>query len=200
MDSTGLTQANGASYDPDISSNGAVVAFETVATNLPDSPPCDQHRTGVRLCPKVYVHDRQSRTTAVVPRDASQSPALGAAGRLVAFTDSAGGLITYVYVFDRVTGITTVASVDDNGQDANASSFRPAMSADADVVAFASLATNLVGGDTNGVVDVFTRGQRETVPSFSLSASPTSQRVAPGDAAVYTIASPPPAALPTPSR
>lgn len=78
--------------------------------------------------------------------------------------------------------------MNDNGNDATAASLRPAISANGTIVAFESLATNLVGGDTNGVPDVFTRGTRDIAPSFSLSASPTSQRVAPGDTATYAIA------------
>ncbi len=52
------------------------------------------------------------------------------------------------------------ASVDSGGVQANGNSYQPALSADGRFVAFMSDATNLVPGDTNGVVDVFVRDNR----------------------------------------
>jgi Tol biopolymer transport system component len=49
-------------------------------------------------------------------------------------------------------------SVSSTGQQGNDSSYDPAISADGRYVAFASFATNLVAGDTNGDLDVFVRG------------------------------------------
>lgn len=48
-------------------------------------------------------------------------------------------------------------SVNSSGEQANEESFSPALSADGKIVAFASTASNLVGGDTNGFIDVFVR-------------------------------------------
>src|SRR5262245_14546477 len=50
---------------------------------------------------------------------------------------------------------TTRVSVDSAGSQGDDSSFRPAISEDGRFVAFASDASNLVAGDTNGVTDVF---------------------------------------------
>jgi cold shock CspA family protein len=63
-----------------------------------------------------------------------------------------------VFVHDRATGITERVSVDSSGVEGNdysSNSNRRAISADGQVVAFGSLATNLVAGDTNGTEDVF---------------------------------------------
>src|SRR2546430_15507603 len=54
-----------------------------------------------------------------------------------------------------MTGPTERVRVWSAGTGANGNRFAPAMSADGRFVAFASDATNLVGRDTNGAVDIF---------------------------------------------
>lgn len=59
------------------------------------------------------------------------------------------------------TGVTTRASVDSAGAQANADSREfISISGDGRYVAFDSTATNLVAGDTNGVRDVFVRDRQ----------------------------------------
>ena len=53
-----------------------------------------------------------------------------------------------IFVHDRQTGQTTRVSVASDGTQGNAWSFHPAISADGQYVAFYSLASNLVSGDT----------------------------------------------------
>jgi Tol biopolymer transport system component len=64
---------------------------------------------------------------------------------------------TDVFVHDRQTGTTTRVSVASDGTQGNGDSsvLNPRISSDGRFVAFASLATNLVAGDTNAVADVF---------------------------------------------
>ncbi|HUQ02031.1 MAG TPA: Ig-like domain-containing protein [Kofleriaceae bacterium] len=62
-----------------------------------------------------------------------------------------------VYVLDRVTGAFELVSVGEGGVQGNANAERPSISDDGRYVAFASAASNLVAGDTNGTVDVFVR-------------------------------------------
>jgi Tol biopolymer transport system component len=52
-------------------------------------------------------------------------------------------------------GNTTRVSVASDGTQANGGSFTPSISANGRYVAFASIAVNLVSGDTNGVQDIF---------------------------------------------
>src|SRR5438477_460507 len=101
---------------------------------------------------------------------ASLSSALSADGRFVAFDSAATDLVAAdtngvsdVFVHDRQTGATERVSVASGGAQGNGSSgligfaFPPALSADGRFIAFVSLATSLVAGDTNGATDVFVR-------------------------------------------
>lgn len=65
--------------------------------------------------------------------------------------------IVYLFLHDAIAqvGTTTRVSVDSRGNQANSGSFIPTVSADGRFVAFASFASNLVPGDTNGVGDTF---------------------------------------------
>src|SRR4051794_15198724 len=58
-------------------------------------------------------------------------------------------------------GTTERVSISSTGEQGTRGSYFPALSADGRFVAFGSLATNLVPGDTNGERDVFVR-DRET--------------------------------------
>lgn len=98
----------------------------------------------------------------------STMPAVSADGRFVAFASAAGNLAPGdgngerdIFVHDRSTGTTDRVSVDSAGNQANASSASPAISADGRFVAFVSAASNLVPGDSNGYDDVFIH-DRET--------------------------------------
>jgi Tol biopolymer transport system component len=62
-----------------------------------------------------------------------------------------------VFVRDRQAGTTERVSVAADGSQGNGQSSGPAISADGRFVAFTSLASNLVPGDSNGATDVFVR-------------------------------------------
>src|SRR5438552_3498090 len=89
-------------------------------------------------------------------------PAISADGQIVAFESDASNLVggdmnrsEDIFVHDRATGITERVSVDSSGAEGNGASIWPAISSDGQIVTFPSLASNLVGGDTNGSQDVF---------------------------------------------
>lgn len=95
--------------------------------------------------------------------DSSQS-AISADGRYLAFVSDAPNLVggdsnarSDVFVRDRITKQTRRISVGSAGVQANGASYNPVISADGRYVAFASEATNLVTGDSNGATDVFVR-------------------------------------------
>jgi Tol biopolymer transport system component len=95
----------------------------------------------------------------------SESPALSADGRFVAFTSYAWNLVpgdtnglVDVFVRDRSTGTTARVSVGPHGAQANGvGTLDTALSRNGRFVAFASQASNLVTGDTNGTLDAFVR-------------------------------------------
>jgi hypothetical protein len=62
-----------------------------------------------------------------------------------------------VFVRDRKTGKTKRVSVGPGGVQGNDASYDPSISADGRFVALQALATNLVPGDTNKLLDVFVR-------------------------------------------
>jgi hypothetical protein len=68
-------------------------------------------------------------------------------------TDTNG--VRDVFVHDRQTGETTRVSVDSAGNQGNADSLGPGISADGRYVAFQSSASNLVPADGNGILDIF---------------------------------------------
>ncbi len=120
------------------------------------------------------------------PANESSNPgAISADGRHVAFTSFASDLVPGdtngstnlfagidVFVRDRATGVTERVSVSSTGAEADNSSSSPAISADGRFVAFASGASNLVAGDTNGGTDVFVRDRRSgTTERVSLSSA-----------------------------
>ncbi len=92
------------------------------------------------------------------------SPAVSTTGQFVAFVSQASNLVPGdtngqpdVFVRDRTAGTTTRVSTGTGGSPADGASRSPAISGDGRYVAFASDATNLVAGDTNGETDVFAR-------------------------------------------
>jgi Tol biopolymer transport system component len=97
---------------------------------------------------------------------------ISADGRSVAFRSFASNLVAGdtngfldVFVHDRETGVTTRVSVDSSGAQGNEESEMPSISADGRFVAFHSLGSNLVAGDTNGFFDVFLHDRETGVTS-----------------------------------
>jgi Tol biopolymer transport system component len=97
-----------------------------------------------------------------IPDNASDEPLLSADGRYVAFASSASNLVagdgngtTDIFVYDRQAKTTTRVSVDLGGGDPDWHSSSPAISADGRFVAYSSLATDLVPGDSNEKSDIF---------------------------------------------
>lgn len=87
----------------------------------------------------------------------TDSPAISADGRFVAFVSMAANLVASdtngvsdVFIHDRLTGVTTRESVGTGGTQANFDSGSPKISADARFVAFYSRATNLTSVAASG--------------------------------------------------
>lgn len=167
-------QANSDSYTYSglsLSGDGRFVAFASDASTLVSNDTnnvCDTNGDGVfaENCPDVFVHDRQTAQTSRISVSSngsqgngnSYSPSISADGRYAAFESFANNLVpgrTGIFVHDRTTGQTTYVSAALGGAQANGQSMQPSISADGRFVAFSSFASNLIVGDTNGVVDAF---------------------------------------------
>jgi Tol biopolymer transport system component len=181
-------QAHGSSQHPDsrslcpsISADGRRVAFWSRASNLV--------RDDTNDASDVFVHDLRTGKTRRVSVSSSGEqagpgsgpfgliglngcPSISADGRFVAFESQASNLVdgdtndaTDTFVHDLRTGKTSRVSLSSSGEQGNddsPSGLSPtaAISADGRFVAFESLASNLVAGDTNDARDVFVHDLR----------------------------------------
>jgi hypothetical protein len=161
---------------PSISSNGQFVAFDSAATNLAGGT-CNNGFS------QIFVRDRSAGTTRCVSVNSngnqgnqnSHAPSISSNGQFVAFdsvsTNLTGGKCNSgfhrIFVHDRTTGTTICVSVHSNGTEGNGDSFDPSISANGQMVAFHSSATNLTNRCTNGNSHVYvhdlTTGQTRCV-------------------------------------
>jgi Tol biopolymer transport system component len=120
----------------------------------------------------------------------SYNPSISADGRFVAFDSDASNLVPGdtnsnrdIFVRDRLTNTTTRISLDSAGNQGNSNFFGASISADGRFVAFESLASNIVPGDTNSNRDIFVRDRltnttaRVSVDSAGNQANDASDRV-----------------------
>jgi Tol biopolymer transport system component len=164
LESVSSTGALGNQFSeaPSISADGRFLAFQSDATTLVAG---DTNNVA-----DIFLRDRALGLTTRLTmglggaetNGSSSAPQISADGRVVTFLSWALNLVAGdtnaqpdVFVHDITTGITTRASVNSAGVQANAISFAPTISADGRYIAFHSAATNLVTGDTNGAWDVF---------------------------------------------
>ena len=163
---------NAASQAASVSSNGNVVAFESLATDLVENVTATQH---------IYVRDREAGSTelaSIGPTDApatgpSGQPSIAADGRIVVFISAADDLVasadspielaavvpaqSEVYAREMVAGDTILISEAVDGGRANGSNVGPSVGGNGRYVAFASNSPRLVDGDDNQLADVFLR-------------------------------------------
>ena len=181
-------EANGQSGFAVISGDGQHVAFESVATNI--VPVNEEYGT------HLFVWDREKKASELVDRAPAGYPgnggsgdaALSRDGRFVAFASGSTNLVAGdynkmddVFLFDRQSRSMQRVSMTALGMESNSGSNSPTVSDDGGVVAFESLASNLLStdlrsldhigllpkgvnphtaGDTNGVSDIFARDMR----------------------------------------
>jgi uncharacterized repeat protein (TIGR01451 family) len=199
------TQGNSFSVSASISADGRYVVFYSFANNLVENDVnnfCDTNLDGVFTdnCWDIFLHDRLTGQTTLVSvaSDGTQAnnysdfPEITADGRYITYHSAASNLVSGdtngledIFVYDRMTGQTTLVSVTSDGTPANGLSEYPTISADGRFVVFNSYATNLVSGDTNGYTDIFVH-ERTT---FAVSVDPLTDAAngAPGDTEDYTL-------------
>src|SRR5688572_32890099 len=166
---------NSLNVQADISADGRFVVFSSFADNLVPGP-----QSGLQ----VYLRDRVTGTIERISENAAGEPGDGSSvdpsisldGQFVAFQTNAGNLIgdgnheSHILVKDRVTGAFERVSATSTGEPADLLSEHPDITPDGRFVAFFSLATNLVPGDTNNRRDIFVR-DRQTGPVVRVSVS-----------------------------
>lgn len=150
---------------PGISRDGNLVTFYSEATNLVDGDSNGVADVFVRIRDLGISTQFGATEIVSVASDGTQAngislyPSISADGRYVAFQSFASNLVAGdtngaadVFVHDRDSGHTErICST----VQPDRFSYSPVISADGNSVAFASAATNLVAGDTNGVIDIF---------------------------------------------
>ena len=160
-----FTSGNAGSWDPSVSENGRYVAFRSDASDLVAGVDANGFRD-------IYLRDMDTGTNVLVSRTAagtsgngeSDSPSVSADGNFVVFSSTANNLAANdtstngrdIFLFNRTDNSVTLISqnLSRNGS-GNGDSSEPSISQDGRFVAFTSEASNLVGGDTNGVADIF---------------------------------------------
>lgn len=166
----GGTQANGPSRRPYLASpdgNSLIAAFESDATNLVPGDTNGATDVFVRNVDTGIVERISVATGGGQANGPSSTRRVSADGRYVVFTSIATNLVsndtngkTDVFVHDRVTRSTSRVNVDSAGNQSAGDPGNPAsigFEQPAEGIAFASGASDLVAGDTNGFVDVFLR-------------------------------------------
>jgi hypothetical protein len=156
--------SNNFAFNPAISADGRFVVFESLASNLVVGDTNGQR--------DIFLRDLAAGTTTLVSVDSngvqgnglSANATISADGRYVVFESTSTNLVpndtnaaSDVFLRDTLTGTTTRVSVDSNNKEGDGDSVMAQISPSGKLVAFSSLAENLVVGDTNGQYDLFLR-------------------------------------------
>ena len=158
----------GPSFRPSVSADGRFVAFASASDALVAGD--------TNLSEDAFVRDRELDTTTRVsvrsdggqieePRRRADDTAISADGRYVVFTSDArdlvpgvAGSVLQVFVHDRESGSTSVASVNAAGAAGYGDdSYGPSISGDGRLVAFHTGAYNFFPGHVFGAIDVVVR-------------------------------------------
>ena len=158
-------QADGDSFEASVSAHGRIVAFFAASDNIIPGGPSDTSAG-------ILVRDRLTGTT--VRADVSptggpadnfgEEPLVSRNGRTVAFVSYASNLVANttnglgnVFLRDLLTGATTRASLGSGGQQPDRNCQLAALSADGQVVAFTTSATNLTPLSGRFYVNLYVR-------------------------------------------
>jgi len=155
-------EALGDCYDPEMTPEGRYVVYTSQASNLAFG---DNNGAS-----DIFVRDRvqgvteliSMNTAGAIGNGASFSPSISNNGRYVAFASEATNLgpgdtnnVADIFVRDRVAGTTTRITFSNWGEEADDGSMTPCISGDGRIIAYSSLATNLVAGDHDMYYDIY---------------------------------------------
>lgn len=161
-------QGNGRSANPSISADGRFIAFWSIASNL-----VNDDNNGM---PDIFLHDQVSGETILISRGldgeagdkASYQPSITSDGQCIVFTSDSRltisdlNNVSDIYIYDKqvdtVNSLSFISRGSD-GQVGNGRSLTPSTTADCQLIAFQSAASNL-GGNTPGYNDIFLRARQ----------------------------------------
>ncbi|CAA9504728.1 MAG: hypothetical protein AVDCRST_MAG67-2254 [uncultured Solirubrobacteraceae bacterium] len=154
----GVRHTPRSAYNPTVSGDGRLVAFESAEGNLNFAKRYGQIKVFVRDTVAGRTHSVGRRAVGDGLSRSEYNPVLAADGRRIAYQTARPGGESAVWVCDLRTGRSQLASrAGGKGAGANAAVFEPAISADGRKVAFTSSASNLGAGDLKGRTQVFVR-------------------------------------------
>jgi Tol biopolymer transport system component len=137
--------------DNDFTINGNNIWYDVNASRIALQP---------TSFPTIYLSSRTAGGASA--NNYSDNPSISADGRYTVFVSDATDLVANdtngtrdVFIFDNQTSLVRRVNMSLQGAQANGASSNPAVSGDGRFVAFASDATNLIFGDTNGFTDIF---------------------------------------------
>lgn len=171
------TESNELSESPSISADGRYVVFQSEATNLVSTPTApvgisqiylrDTLTNEVKLISQLGgVAGNAESKFPVISSKGADDPIAGSPRYYIAYQSSASNLVsgtgandtnqqTDIFLYDLANATTTLISVPTGspaGVQANGGSFLPSISGDGNLIAFESLASNLLGKGSNGVL------------------------------------------------
>ena len=173
-------RSNKESAEGTISGDGTVVAFSSTSTTL-----TSLNANSVR---QVYVKDLSTGDLELISvnnngqagDNDSFSPAVSNDGRYIAFISISSNLDGYaatnhydIYLHDRLNKKTERISFTSTGALSNNHSGLPSISSDGRLVAYMSLADNLVFNDTNAQIDIFVYDRQTKTVERASSTSPS---------------------------
>ena len=146
---------NGESASPIVSRNGKFVAFDSKATNITTLSTNNKRQVYVKNLSTGEIDIVSINNAGLAGNQDSFLPSISNDGRYVAFASYASNLPSAnankydIYIHDRQTNTTELVSVGANNHSGQAT-----ISGDGRYVAFLTLATTIVSGDTNSTADI----------------------------------------------
>src|SRR5436190_7644691 len=157
-------QADNSSFAPVFSPDGAKVAFYSFADNLVAGDTNVAADVFVKTLATGAIMRASTDSTGIQGNGGSYGAVFSPDGGKVAFYSDATNLVagdlnnaTDIFIKDLSFGtVTRVSTTSANGE-ANGASYAVVFSPDGSTIAFQSVATNLVVGDSNTYTDIFTK-------------------------------------------
>jgi hypothetical protein len=176
VSSTGVQAIGASSLKPRISADGGFIIFESHASNLVTDDTNSVADIFLRDISNNITERISVSSTGMQANGSSTNSNISADGRFIVFQSNATNLVTGdtngfsdVFIYDTDHQTTERISVTSTGAQANGVSYNPTISANGRYISFATDATNLLSGDTNGFRDIVHVAR---IPSLTLYGNP----------------------------